>query len=80
MLNRLTRAFGHGPAEPPVYGIRIFMKSGNQIDLDRVIECTYKYTGDDITSFQVRQKPGAKSRLQVKSLNLNQIEAITMVA
>jgi adenosylmethionine-8-amino-7-oxononanoate aminotransferase len=75
MLARFFYAFGLGPK---VQTIRLYMRSGNVILIDKVLTCNWRYHGDTITSFSMTQRSDARHNLQVQSLNLSQIEAMVV--
>lgn len=55
--------------------LALYMKSGNKITVDKVVDWQAKYN-DDITYFMLEQDPSCKTKLRVGSLMLEQIEAI----
>jgi hypothetical protein len=62
---------------PKTFTLNIYMKSGNVIRLDGIKEYEIKNQGDDIVGFQIEwHKPN--QRLLVKTLDLRQIEAVTV--
>lgn len=58
--------------------LEIFMKSGNVIRLDRVLEYKIKNTGDNIIYFSITQKNQGR-KLLTNTLSLSQIEAVVCV-
>lgn len=60
--------------------LRIFMRSGNVMIVDRVTDYEIKYRGDVITYLKVEQHKDAKYVLIVGATNLSQIEGIVKEA
>jgi len=60
--------------------LKIYMKSGNVIKVDKVESYTFKYSGNDITSIKIEQQTKgffrAKNILKVGTINLGQIECV----
>lgn len=61
------------------FSLRIFMRSGNVIEIDGVTDYTIRNEGDEISSLRVAQKPKASRRLLVSTIALTQIEAVVRV-
>lgn len=58
--------------------ITIYMKSGNKIVLPFIKKYDFEYEGDEITKLSIaRRKLWPGEKLEVKSIALSQIEAIT---
>lgn len=49
--------------------LALYMKSGNKITVDKVVDWQAKYN-DDITYFMLEQDPSCKTKLRVGSLML----------
>jgi hypothetical protein len=58
------------------HDVTIFMKSGNCIKLDSVKTCSYTPDQQGINSLRLNQSTRAKNYLLVKSICLEQVEAI----
>lgn len=58
--------------------LRIYMKSGNVLDLDKVsVDVVFRATGNTITEIREwKQHPKAKQRLFLTGMDLSQIEAV----
>ena len=61
------------------YSVRIYLKSGNVLELDSVMEHAFKVNGDDVYTVRVVQHPSAKNKLVLSVLSLSQIEAVVLV-
>ena len=65
------------PFGPKTFTLNVYMKSGNVIVLDGIKDYEIKNQGDDIVGFKIEwHKP--KHQLLVKTLDLLQIEAVTI--
>jgi hypothetical protein len=61
--------------EERLYDIRIFMRSGNVVEIDHVTEIEWEYSTDR-WKIRVSQAEGAQARLLAQSLDFSQVEAI----
>ena len=60
--------------------VQIYMKSGNVITLDKVIDYKFTPSISGVSSLTINRKVNAKSKLSVESICLSQIEAIVAVS
>lgn len=67
-----------------VMTLKIYMKSGNILKVDKVTEWKVQYQEDNITYLSVTQTTKGffkcKNHLQVETVSLNQIEAIIQIS
>lgn len=61
----------------PEFSLTLYMKSGNRIEIDRISEYEFRSEGDRIVGIRLVQSLKAKNRLLVKTIALDQIEAVT---
>jgi hypothetical protein len=60
----------------PSYDLRIFMRSGNVVDIDQVTFSEWEKHGDELFNVVIVQAPAAQAALVVRSLDLAQVEAV----
>lgn len=56
--------------------LTLYMKSGNSITIDGVIEWEVRSNSEHITYFSLKQSESCKRKLRVTTLDLSQIEAL----
>ena len=60
--------------------LTIFMRSGNKIIVDKVLDWEFGYQGNDITSAAITQRTSglfkAKNKLFIGTIDLSQIECV----
>jgi hypothetical protein len=62
--------------EEPSYDLRIFMRSGNVVEIDQVTECEWRKQGHGLSRLRISQAEGAQAVLMMQALDLDQVEAI----
>lgn len=74
MWKALVSAF---KAEMSAEELTIYLRSGDRIAIDRVVDWKFKNQGNEIVSVEIHQSKRARTRLLIKTLDLSQIIAIT---
>lgn len=58
------------------FNLDIFMRSGNVIKVDDVVEYDVKNRGSEVISLKIIYHPKSKVRLMISTIDLEQIEGI----